>query len=320
MDCRSGHTDPIGKRGPIVAPPHSELPGIRVRYANEPGLLRRFWWSGTQKRRLVVVSASALVSLAGTGLVVIGGGEASPTPTPAVAARLPVITTSKPVSSTDLANPVDPAVAVVTVRTVSAVDLFDGVDTTSGDPIRVRVADIRPASTCWQAESVDFARGALLGKEVRVVMSARGRASDGRLLASVWLSEGRDFALTALAAGAALAGAEVNSELLGAEAGARANQRGLWANGCSSSQAPTSSSTGEPTTTATTTAPRSEETTKQPTSVPVDPTTTTPPPDVQQGAQVGQPCAPEGAIGTDRNGRELTCRPTLIRGLRWAVR
>jgi hypothetical protein len=289
-----------------------------VGYANEPGVLRRFWWRGTQKRRLVVVSASALVSLAGTGLVVTGGGHASPTP--AVAARIPVITTSKQATTSTSVGPADQVDQVVAVRTVSAVDLFDGIDTASGDLIRARVVDIRSAAPCWQAESLDFARDALVGKEVRLVVSARGLAPDGRLPARVRLAGGQDFALTALTAGAALAGTGVGPELLGAESGARANHRGLWASGCqSTSQDPSASSTAVPTTTATSTAPRPTQTTV-PTSVPADPTTTTPPADdVQRDVQKGQPCAPEGAKGIDRSGREVTCTATLVRGLRWRV-
>ncbi|MEO6087662.1 MAG: hypothetical protein ABIQ18_31585 [Umezawaea sp.] len=289
-------------------------------YANEPGVLRRFWWHGTQKRRLVVVSASALVSLAGTGLVVTGGGHASPAP--AVAARFPVITTSKPATTSTSVGPADQADQVdrvVAVRTVFAVDQFDGIDTASGDPIRARVVDIRSAAPCWQAESLDFARDALVGKEVRLVMSARGRTPDSRLPVRVRLPGEQDFALTALAAGAALAGTDVGAELLGAESGARANHRGLWASGCQPSQAPSASSTAVPTTTATSTAPRPAESTA-PTSVPVDPTTTTPPDDVQRDVQKGQPCAPEGARGIDRNGRDVTCTATLVRGLRWRVK
>lgn len=292
------------------------LSGTRVRYANEPGVLRRFWWRGTQKRRLAVVCSSALLSVAGTGLVLIGG-EQTPS-TPAFAASFPSTTTPP--------QPTDPA---VTVRAVTAVDQFEGVGTASGDLIRVRVIDIRSTAPCWQAESLDFARDALLGKKVLLAVTTSGQAPDGRLPAHVRLPEGQDFALTALTAGAALAGTtEVDPELLAAETSARMNHLGLWANACAPNQDQSRPSTSESTIATTTTSPasRSGDTTA-PTSTTTDPATTdpaatdtTPPADVQQEVQVAKPCSPEGAIGVSRNGRDVICEQTLLRGLRWAVR
>lgn len=276
-----------------------------MRAGNEPGALRRFWWCGTQRRRLAVVGTGTLLSLVGTCLVLLGGGQA-PSPLP-LAARFPPSATP---------TPVDPAVAV---RAVSAVDLFEGVDTASGDPVRVRVVGLRSAAPCWQAESAAFARDAVLGKEVGLVVSTQGRTSDGRLAAHVRLPGGEDYALAAVSAGAALVGAEVSPELLAAESGARANHLGLWADSCAAGQEEGPSSTGElPTVTSDPT--RSPDETTEPTSAPTDPPTTTEPEEPRQGARQGRPCSPEGALGTGRDGRELTCAPTPARGLRWVAR
>jgi endonuclease YncB( thermonuclease family) len=276
-----------------------------VRNASEPGVLRRFWWRGTQKRRLAAVGSLALLSLSGTVLVVLGGAQAPPST--AAVTRFPPPTAS---------TPADPVVAV---RAVSAVDEFDGLDTASGTPVRVRVVDIRSTAPCWQAESLAFARDALLGKEVRLVGTG-GRSTDERLPAHVRLPTGEDFALAALTAGAAVAGAEVTPELLTAESAARVNRLGLWANACAESQAPSpppASESATTTTTAGTTPP--PDRTSAPTSDPPDTTATSRPTDIQQGVRVGKPCSPEGATGISRNGREVTCRRTLVGGLRWGV-
>jgi hypothetical protein len=85
--------------------------------------LRRFWWRGTQRRRLAVAGTGALLSLAGTCLVLLGGGQA-PSP-PALAARLP------PSATPTLA---DPAVAVCAV---SAVEVRRAGDLTAGLAVRL---------------------------------------------------------------------------------------------------------------------------------------------------------------------------------------
>jgi hypothetical protein len=251
-----------------------------------------------------------LFSLAGTGFAVIGGGQA-PLP-PVVSALLP---------STTAPRQVDP---LVTVRTVSAVDVFDAVGTVTGDVVRVRVVHLRSTAPCWQSESLDFARDVLQDKEVRLVLSTSARAADGRVPARVLLPGGQDFALGAVTAGAALAGTtEVDPGLLSAETDARAGRRGLWGNACAPSQA--RASAGESTTSTTSTsATPPKATTSVPPSASIDPTTTTtttsPPADVQEDVHVGRTCAPEGAPGVTPNGRKVTCTRTALRGLRWVLR
>lgn len=251
-----------------------------------------------------------LFSLAGTGLAVIGGQDA---PAPALSALVPFATTPRSGDPT------------VTVRTVSAVDQFESVDAVSGELVRVRVAGIRSTTSCWQADSLNFARDVLQDKKVRLIVNAKARTSDGPLPARVLLPEGQDFALAALAAGAALAGAtEVDPRLLAAETDARANRRGLWANSCAPSQVRPSTSE-LPLSTTTSPPPSSDDTTASP-PAPTDPTTTTatttpsPPADVQQDARAGRLCSPEGATGVNDNDREFTCTRTLTGSLRWAAR
>lgn len=286
-----------------------------MRYAIEPGVLRRLWWRTTQRKRVAVTCLSMLLSLAGTSLVLAGGGQA---PKPAAVTAFPSITTPRPADPT------------VTVRTVSAVDTFEGVGTASGELIEVRVAGIRSISPCWQDESLGFARDALHDKTVRLVLSGTGSGPDGRRIARVLLPDGDDFAQSALNAGAALVGTgNVSAELLRTEVDARANRRGLWARACAPTQAGTSTSElpVSTTTTTTTSAAPAPGTATVPTPAPPEQTTTTTttttttsrPADVQQGVQAGRPCRPEGSLGVTDQGKDMTCRRTLT-GLRWSAR
>jgi hypothetical protein len=290
-----------------------------VPYANDPGALRRLWWRSAQGHRLTAACLGVLLSLAGTSLTLFGGESL---PEPRTADQFTVSVTPRPG---------DPE---ITVESVSEVDLFDGLDTATGDLVAVRVAGVRSAAPCAADGSLAFARKTLEGKKVRLVLGGNAMpAPDGRLAAKVLLPDGQDLALQLLTAGAALALAQADSDgqrLVSAETDARQNHRGLWAGSCAPPQTHTSTDGGPSSTITTTSATResgsSTVRTPDPTWVPAKPTTTTatataispPLDDIQRGVKVGDACSSQGALGITDEGQNAECRRKGSQeGFRW---
>ncbi|WP_170155356.1 thermonuclease family protein [Lentzea atacamensis] len=213
-----------------------------------------------------------------------------------------------------------PGDSQVVVQAVSAVDLFNGLDATTSELVRVRVTGIRSTGPCWAHDELAFARNTLDGKQVRLLDDGRGaRDPEGRLLVKVQLLAGQDYAETAVAAGAAVPDTGSDTRLTEAEAEARQHRRGVWASTCvpstpsasgsSQPSSPPPSSAGEKTT-------ETSRTTARPTTpveVPPQPTVSTapepqPPDDIQRGVDMGAPCSPEGVRGLTAQGQEVTCQ------------
>ncbi|MEU0880453.1 thermonuclease family protein [Lentzea sp. NPDC005914] len=197
---------------------------------------------------------------------------------------------------------------------MSAVDLFNGLDATTSELVRVRVTGIRSTGPCWAHDELAFARTTLNGRQVRLLDDGRGaRDPEGRLLVKVLLPTGQDYAETAAAAGAAVPDTGSNAQLTSAESEARQQRRGVWASTCvpsvsGSSQPPPSSATDKPTESSTSMARPTA-----PVVVPPQPTVTTtpqpqPPDDIQRGVEMGAPCSPEGAHGVTAKGQDVTCQ------------
>jgi alkylhydroperoxidase family enzyme len=270
---------------------------------NDPGALRRFWWQSTPGGRVGIACSSVVLSLVVTGFAV---------------ADTTTSTQEKVVRSTPSATP-RPGDSQVVVQAVSAVDLFNGLDATTSELVRVRVTGIRSTGLCWAHDELAFARTTLDGKQVRLLVDGGGaRDPGGGLLVKVQLPAGQDYAETAVAAGAAVPDSGSDTRLTAAESEARQHRRGVWGSTCvpstpsasdSSQPSPPPSSAGEKTT-------ESGTTTTQPAppvEVPPQPTVTTtpqqqPPDDVQRGVEMGAPCSPEGARGLTAKGQDVICQ------------
>lgn len=278
-------------------------------YLNDPGPLRRLWWRSTSTTRLSVAALGVLLSMTATALAM--NDTAQPAQNQAG------------LSASSTPGPDDPG---VTVRAVSAVDLFNGVDETTGDLIEVRVAGIRSTAPCWVEGALAFARTTLDGKKVWLLKGDNvARDPEGRLLAKVMLPTGQDYTEVVVATGAGSVDAGSDERLRAAEAEARQARRGVWASSCAPTTSsapegsgPTSASASAPSAPGTPGTPGSPGTTtgSATTTAPVvvpppPPATTSPPPqppdDVQRGVEMGAACSPEGARGVTVKGQDVRC-------------
>lgn len=278
---------------------------------NDPGALRRFWWRSTPAGRVGIACSSVVLSLVVTGFAV---------------ADTTTSTSEKAVQSTPSAPP-RPRDSQVVVQAVSAVDLFNGLDATTSELVRVRVAGLRSTGPCWAHDELAFARNTLDGKQIRLLDDGRGAPDpEGRLQVKVLLLTGQDYAEAAVAAGAGVPDTGSDTRLTAAETEARHHRRGVWGSTCvpSTPSASGSSEPPPPPSSATEKTTESNATTALPTPpvvVPPQPTVTTtpkpqPPDDVQRGVEMGASCSPEGARGLTANGRNVTCQ-RKGEGLRW---
>ncbi|MCX2947099.1 hypothetical protein [Lentzea sp. NEAU-D7] len=279
-------------------------------HTTSPGPVRRFWWRSGQRTRLAIAAAGVLGALAVTGAAGFSG-DALP------------------------GQRGGPGVAVhrgdsfeVTVRAVSAVDLFEGVEPDTGRVFGARVAGVN-AAPCWQSQSLAAAENLLRGKKVRLTAKSDGETGTDRLLVDVELPDGTDYAWTVVGEGTASADLAARGELAPVESAARQQRRGLWAGGCTgyrddalatpSSTPQTSSTTTPPpaTTTTTTPPPVPTRTTEEPAPKP-PPTTTAEPGDEEWlGRFVGRRCFLEGARKTSPKGTEIVCTRGPRGQLRW---
>jgi endonuclease YncB( thermonuclease family) len=217
----------------------------------------------------------------------------------------------------------------VTVRSVSDVDSFEGMEPATGLPFRARVAGIRRMADCRQAESRTAAQNLLRGKTVWLTVRKEGTTGADEIPVDVRLPDGADYAQTVVHDGVALADISSRGELASVEAAAREERRGMWVAGCvgdavtaPSSSAPSSSSSSAPatsTTTATST-PRPESSEPAPPEPTETTTSSAAPPggdDEWMNARLGKPCLIEGTRRTSPNGNELVCARNAKGQLRW---
>jgi endonuclease YncB( thermonuclease family) len=276
-----------------------------VPYLNDPGPLRRLWWRSTSTTRLSVAVLGVLLSMTATALTMNDTAQ-------------PARNKTGPLAASATPRPDDPG---VTVRSVSAVDLFNGVDETTGDLIEVRVTGIRSTAPCWAEDALGFARTTLDGKKVWLLKGGHdARDPEGRLLAKVLLPTGQDYTEVAVAAGAGSADAGSDERLRATEAEARHARRGVWASSCApttssvpESSGPPLASTSTPSTPGTPGTTTGSATTTAPVVVPPPPAVTTspapqPPDDVQRGVEMGAACSPEGARGVTAKGQDVRCK------------
>lgn len=265
-----------------------------------PGIVRRFWWRTGQRARLALACLGVLAVLAVTGAAGFSG-DASPLPS---AASAPAATVPRGASFE------------VTVRTVTDVDRFEGVEADTGRQLTARVAGVSPAD-CWQSQSRAAAETLLRGKTVRLTV----KTESDELVVDVQLPDGTDYARAAVGEGAAFAELTARGELAPVEAEARKARRGLWSTGCNGPAditlvAPSSVPTSSSAPLTTTAPPPVVTTTRQPPKPPI--VTIEPPSDEEWLARfVGKRCFPEGARRASPEGTEIVC----VRGdrgqLRW---
>ncbi|MDX3659189.1 hypothetical protein PV646_17925 [Streptomyces sp. ID05-26A] len=290
--------------------PHASEP------ATSPGFVRRLWWRSDQRARLAIACAGVLGVLAVTGAAGFSGaappGQRSG---PAAAAA---------VHRGDSFE--------VTVRTVSDVDSFEGVEPDTGRAFGARVYGVNRAA-CWQSQSLAAAENLLRGKKVRLTVKSEseGDAESGRLLVDVQLPDGSDYARTIVAEGSTSADLAARGDLVPEEMAARQQRRGLWSTGCeryevdpvvtTSSVPPTSSTTTPVPTTTTTNAlppPPPVRPTKKPAPEPPPTETTEPDDDAEWLSRfVGKRCVVEGATRTSPKGTEVVCARDARGQLRW---
>ncbi|GGM88081.1 hypothetical protein GCM10011609_26020 [Lentzea pudingi] len=270
-----------------------------------PGIVRRLWWRSGQGPRLAVAGLSVITTVAATGAVTFGGDA------------FPVARGSSGLEQS--ARGGDSVEA--TVREVSEVDSFEGVEPDTGLPFRARVAGVRRDTDCWLAESRAAARELLLGKEVRLLVRRDGTSGGDQVVVDVVLPDGRDYARTVVRDGAAPADPSSREELAPVEAAARQDRRGRWAAGCEVVETPVSSapsSTAPSTSTTTTTVPvTTTEASPQPSSSPPSPTSSSQADGPRPAALAGTRCDREGERGTTIAGRELVCTRNDKGELRW---
>jgi endonuclease YncB( thermonuclease family) len=267
-----------------------------------PGRLRGWWWGSSQLQRLSVTGAATAVGLALSGVALF-----APSDRPALFDG--VTSTVEPhggATTADTAIPVVPPApedVVITVTKVSTVARFDGVDTTTGHAVAVRVLGILPMTGCWSAESTAQANAALAGKRVWLVHGAPH--PEGDVTAQVLLPDRHDYALTMVSAGAARADTgPAQAALAAAQADSQHARRGLWGSSCAPAPG-AGSTTGQTTLSATTTPAQSTTSAPATTTTSDEPPVTTTSGDDQ--VRVGQPCSPEGATAITPQGQAVTC-------------
>jgi endonuclease YncB( thermonuclease family) len=278
-------------------------------HTTSPGIVRRFWWRSGQRTRLAIACAGVLGALAVTGAAGFSG-DARP------------------------AERGGPGVAVhrgdsfeVTVRAVSGVDLFEGVEPDTGRVFGARVAGVN-AAPCWLSQSLAAAENMLRGKKVRLTAKSDGDTGTDRLLVDVELPDGSDYAQTVVGEGTASADLAARGDLAPVESAARQQRRGLWAGGCTGyrddvlatpSSTPQTSTTTTPVPTTTTTPPPPVITTTIEKPAPQPPPTTTEEPGDEEwlGRFVGRRCFLEGATKTSPKGTEIVCTRGPKGQLRW---
>ncbi|RDI34919.1 thermonuclease family protein [Lentzea flaviverrucosa] len=285
------------------------MPNASEPPTTSPGIVRRFWWRSGQRTRLAIACTGVLGALAVTGAAGFSGA----------------------------AGPADrggPGVAVhrgdsfeVTVRAVSGVDLFEGVEPDTGRAFGARVAGVS-AAPCWQSQSLAVAENLLRGKKVRLTVKKDGDTGTDRLLVDVELPDGTDYARTVVDEGTASADVAARGELGPVESAARLQRRGLWAGGCtgyrddalatpSSTPQTSSTTTPVPATTTTTPPPVPTTTVEEPAPQP-PPTTTEEPGDDEWLARFeGKRCLLEGTRRTSPKGTEIVCTRGPRGQLRW---
>ncbi len=271
-----------------------------------PSAVRRWWWGTSQRTRLATACLGTAAGMAACFLVLAPfqtepylraiGLMDDPAPRPADTRTLS-------------------AGAVITIVSVTSVDVFDGKDA-ENQRVALRVPGIRSAPPCWASQALDDAEELLRGKQV--ALADIGDAdSGGRVAARVQLPDGRDYAQAVVSAGAAQA---VDDDLTAAQAAAREGHRGLWGAACpvgkpvdpNAPPAPTATLTPTPTPAPTQTSPHPPPST---TAIPTP--TTTPPDDVQQNVRRGTACSPEGARGMTNRGVFLVCTMTSDGTTKW---
>ena len=292
----------------------------------DPGPLRQWWWQTTQHARLVVLAGLTVLAMALTAVATFAlpHGDA-----PRAAAQPP---TAPRASEDSRASSTAPAEGdlTVTVTTVPAVDLVTGEDT-AHQLVTIKVVGIAPASTCRTAEALTAATELLGGKQVRVPGGENATPDpNGRVVATVVLPDGRDYAHTAVGGGLATTDptqpAPNEGDLAAAEATARQAGQGAWQpcpTGQPDGQQPDGTATEDQQAGGSGTPPPPDD--PPPNDDPQPPPTTettTPPDDIQRGVREGDPCAPEGAIGITDRGQVVVCRDGQGHhdGLRWRRR
>lgn len=223
----------------------------------------------------------------------------------------------------------------VTVRSVSDVDSFEGIEPATGLSFHAKVAGIQLIARCWPAESRATAEKLLLGKTVWLTVKKDGISGDDEIAVDVRLPNGADYGQTVVHDGMATADMSTRGELLSVEAAARVERRGVWAASCApdaviamSSSVPSSTTTTAPTTTTTTTttAPPTTTTTTTETADPPPSWDNSvgqpPPPDDEEDqewidARQGKLCFIEGAQRTSPGGTLLVCTRNNKNVLRW---
>lgn len=267
-----------------------------------PGIVRRAWWRTSQPVRLTIIGIGVLAALAATG----AAGFTN---------------TGAPHEDTGLEATVHRGDAIdVTVRTVSDVDTFEGLEPATGLYFHARVTGIRRTTDCWRSESRAAAQNLLLGKDVRLTVRKDGFFEDDRIAVDVRLPDGADYAQTVVRQGAVMADLVDRGELSEAESTAREERRGLWAAGCAIGDAATTSSvptssTSVPATTTTTATPESSSSPEPPSSTVTVTTSGSGNPSLID-VLLGRQCFREGARKT-RDGVEMVCARDDEGQLRW---
>lgn len=218
----------------------------------------------------------------------------------------------------------------VTVRSVSDVDSFVGMEPATGLSFRARVAGIRPVADCRPSQSLITAENLLRGKNVWLTVKKDSLSGNDEIAVDVRLPDGADYARTVVHDGVASADISARGELASVEAAARVERRGLWSVACapeavtatSSSAPPTSTSTPAPTTTTTTDPPTTTKPSSRPLPPPPEETSTSSPShddddDEWIAARLGKLCFVEGARRTSPGGTELVCTRNGKGLLRW---
>ncbi|MGW6447352.1 thermonuclease family protein [Lentzea sp. NPDC055074] len=287
--------------------PHASEPTTP---APSPGIVRRFWWRSGQRARLAIACTGVLGVLAVTGAAGFSGQDRPGVLAPAAAAA---------VHRGDSFE--------VTVRAVSDVDSFEGVEPDTGRAFGARVAGVSPAP-CWQSQSLAVAENLLRGKKVRLTVKKEGETATDRLVVDVRLPDGSDYAKTIVGDGTASADLAARGDLAADETAARQQRRGLWSTGCkgyqddllgTTSSVPLTSSTTPVPTTTTTTPPPPPPPTQKPTPKPPPPPETTEPDDDAEwlGRFVGKRCFLKGATKTSPKGSQVVCTRGARDQLRW---
>lgn len=147
-------------------------------------------------------------------LVLLTGACTAQPPAPAPTTRTPW----KPPS---LLNQEGPAQGVLQfVR-----DVIDARTVELADGSKVRVAQLAPPATCWEASALDFARTTLLASTVRITTFLSGEVN-------LVLEDGTDYALLAVQRGILRSQGVDGGPLMAAESEAAAANVGLWGPPC----------------------------------------------------------------------------------------